>query len=140
MRDIKGFDDSFMKPEIEEGFFFEVTDIHGYLTVIPACLVGDDPDPYAFKDYMESTYPVHSSKRVKGFGARLSAPGYLDATEWNVFPTEEEAIAYLEETYGDFEEEETDNRCSDCSAMVINGVYCHEEGCPNKEWMPDSFQ
>lgn len=23
-------------------------------------------------------------------------------------------------------------RCSQCEAMVINGVGCHEHGCPNK--------
>lgn len=34
-----------------------------------------------------------------GFGARLSAPGYMDCTEWCAFDTEEEARAYLEETF-----------------------------------------
>lgn len=23
-------------------------------------------------------------------------------------------------------------RCSQCSAMVINGIACHERGCPNE--------
>jgi hypothetical protein len=23
------------------------------------------------------------------------------------------------------------NRCDQCEALVINGVYCHETGCPN---------
>jgi len=32
-----------------------------------------------------------------GFGAMLSAPGYLDSTNWNVFDTVEEALKYLEE-------------------------------------------
>ena len=34
-----------------------------------------------------------------GYGARLSAPGYLDCTDWCVFDTEQEAIDYLAETY-----------------------------------------
>ena len=34
-----------------------------------------------------------------GFGARLSASGYLDCTDWCVFDTEQEAIDYLAETY-----------------------------------------
>lgn len=38
-----------------------------------------------------------SWENIKGYGARLSAPGYLDATEWTVFDTEEEANAYLDE-------------------------------------------
>jgi len=42
-------------------------------------------------------------KNVKGFGARLSAPGYLDCTEWAVFETEEEANQYLDELTEDDE-------------------------------------
>ena len=36
-----------------------------------------------------------------GYGARLSAPGYMDCTDWCVFNTEQEAIDYLAETYLD---------------------------------------
>jgi hypothetical protein len=43
---------------------------------------------------------------VEGYGARCSAPGYLDATEWSVFPTAEEAQEYLDEYYPEEEEEE----------------------------------
>jgi hypothetical protein len=46
---------------------------------------------------------------VEGFGARLSAPGYLDCTEWTVFDTEDEARAYLDEYYP--EDEETGDPC-----------------------------
>lgn len=38
---------------------------------------------------------------VEGYGTRLSAPGYMDCTEWCVFDTVEEAEAYIKETYGD---------------------------------------
>lgn len=41
----------------------------------------------------------------EGYGARLSAPGFMDCTEWTVFKTEKEAEDYLEETYGDDEED-----------------------------------
>ena len=41
------------------------------------------------------------SKVLLGYGARLSAPGYLDCTDWTVFDTEQEAIDHLEETYLD---------------------------------------
>jgi hypothetical protein len=40
-----------------------------------------------------------------GYGARLSAPGYMDRTDWSVFDTEEEAQTYLEETYPEDEDE-----------------------------------
>jgi len=44
-------------------------------------------------------------ENIKGYGARLSAPGYLDCTEWTVFETAEEAKAYLDENYSDEEEQ-----------------------------------
>ena len=44
-----------------------------------------------------------------GFGARLSAPGYMDRTEWSVHDTEQEAEDYLEEMYPEEEDgEDTD--------------------------------
>lgn len=39
------------------------------------------------------------SKVIHGFGARLSAPGYMDCTDWCVFDTEKEARKYIEEMY-----------------------------------------
>ena|ERR1700726_456542 len=44
-----------------------------------------------------------SWENIKGYGARLSAPGYLDCTEWMVFDTREEAEQYLDEAYADDE-------------------------------------
>jgi|SRR5882672_1697890 len=51
---------------------------------------------------------VQSWTNIEGYGARLSAPGYLDCTEWTVFDTAEQAEKYLEETYGDDEEDSED--------------------------------
>lgn len=45
-------------------------------------------------------------KNVKGYGARLSAPGCLDCTEWAVFDTKQDAETYLEENYPEDEEED----------------------------------
>lgn len=45
-----------------------------------------------------------SWENIKGFGARLSAPGYLDCTEWTVFDTETEAREYLDSEYPDEDE------------------------------------
>jgi hypothetical protein len=42
---------------------------------------------------------------IKGYGARLSAPGYLDCTEWTVFDTKEDAEKYLEENYSEDEQD-----------------------------------
>lgn len=49
---------------------------------------------------------VESWETIVGFGARLSAPGYLDCTEWSVFDTEEEARQYLVEMYDADNEED----------------------------------
>jgi hypothetical protein len=57
--------------------------------------------------YTEGT-PL-SWENVKGFGARVSAPGYLDCTEWTVFDTEDEAREYLEEMYPEDDTDETEN-------------------------------
>ena len=49
-----------------------------------------------------------SVQLIEGYGARLSAPGYMDATAWTVFKTREEAEEFLREEY-DVEEEETED-------------------------------
>ena len=57
----------------------------------------------ALSDYCEGT--IQEWETIQGYGARLSAPGYLDCTEWSVFYTPEEAEQYLDEMYGDDEED-----------------------------------
>lgn len=57
------------------------------------------------QDYVEGSV-IHSWENIRGYGARLSAPGYLDCTEWNVFPTEQEAREYLDENYPEDDETE----------------------------------
>ncbi len=42
-----------------------------------------------------------SLKRKTGYGARLSAPGFLGRTDWIVFDSEKEARFYLEEHHGE---------------------------------------
>lgn len=46
---------------------------------------------------------------VRGHGARMSAPGYMDCTDWTVFDTVAEAESYLEEYYGEESESEQDS-------------------------------
>jgi viroplasmin and RNaseH domain-containing protein len=66
------------------------------------------------RDYVEDT--PESWENIKGYGARLSAPGYLDCTEWSVFDTAEEAKAYLDENYPEEEDEEDDEDEATCQA------------------------
>lgn len=51
---------------------------------------------------------IYSVEIVNGHGCRLSAPGYLDCTEWYVFDTEKQCIDYLDEYYPEDEETEED--------------------------------
>jgi hypothetical protein len=76
--------------------------------IVPTDLVSQEPaDSCAFEDYCEGQ--VQSWELIEGFGARMSAPGYMDCTEWSVFDTAEEAEKYLEEAYGDDEDESEDS-------------------------------
>lgn len=35
----------------------------------------------------------------------------------------------------------TTKRCDQCAALYINGIFCHETGCPNegKRWLEGSW-
>ena len=50
-------------------------------------------------DYTEvfSAEDIYDARIITGIGARMSAPGYLDCTDWSVFETVEEAREWLEE-------------------------------------------
>lgn len=65
----------------------------------------DEDEPVSrFEEYYEGE--IYDVSVIVGYGARLSAPGYMDCTEWSVFDTAEEAEKYLEETYGEEDEDE----------------------------------
>lgn len=63
------------------------------------------------------------SKVIEGFGARLSAPGYLDCTDWCVFISETEARKYIEERY---------DICSYCGTPDSEEGYTSCPECNNK--------
>lgn len=55
-----------------------------------------------YADYIPCTVDdVTEISQRTGYGARLSASGYMDCTDWCVFETEAEAIDYLIDTYAD---------------------------------------
>lgn len=89
---------SFMQPET---YFGEVQRINNTRE-------GDIVTPRGYEQYDDATaaeeYNVEPEDVVteSGWYARLSAPGYLDCTEWSgPFDTEEEAIEELKEMHGD---------------------------------------
>ena len=82
-----------------------------HVVAVPAYLAqgvelarADDPDVFELlaarvKDYVEGR-EILSLEVCKGYFARLSAPGYLDCTEWSCYKTLREARASLRE-YGE---------------------------------------
>lgn len=79
-------------------------DVAGDVVVAVKLGNGSRAEELALQFYEGST--IWTVELKEGFGARLSAPGYLDCTEWSVFDTAEEAEQYLQDTYGADEEEE----------------------------------
>ena len=105
-----------MLPEITDKQDWYCVDGNYGMEWIPVDVVGRvevDPSymgevPEFLKDYCANTQ-VWSIEIVSGYGARLSASGYLDCTEWGVFGTPTEAEEYLEETYPEVYELDEDD-------------------------------
>jgi hypothetical protein len=125
---------SFMQPEIIHDLFLIVETRDGD-TVIPAdaafsqkwtealfvphCAgmgaaryeAEDHPEEWpeweaCLRPYLETSAPIQSITARYAFGARLSAPGYMDCTEWSLYDSEEEAREGLADVYGDDQEGE----------------------------------
>lgn len=88
--------------------------------------LADDHDFACFEVKHESAEPLPA-----GWYYWYCASGCVPDSDPNgPFTTEEDALAEAQENAGDDEGTETD-RCDSCAALMINGVYCHETGCPN---------
>ncbi len=93
----------FMEPQIVFGRWVQVEGNIG-TEFIEADVVGEIepyqgpaiPTPDSLADYCENT-KVTEIKVIEGWGARFSAPGYLDRTDWCVFQSEEEAQEFLDQ-------------------------------------------
>jgi hypothetical protein len=83
--------------------------------------------PEELKDLGSIGEDINSIRRIEGYGARMSAPGYLDCTEWVVFDTEAKAEAYLEENYDVDEEDESESFTSSCLRQCVLPQDGHKE-------------
>ena len=97
---------SFMKPQIYRGDYFEVDTSTG-TEIVPADIVGGGRTASiaveALLNYLEGT-PDDADGLIeikRGWLARMSAPGYMDCTEWMAFETQWEALVYLVDHYMD---------------------------------------
>jgi len=100
-----------MEPQVEYGTWVVVDGPMG-TEVIPQDVCGEIPTsqdrcpiPDALRDYCENREAYSIGTRT-GWGARYSAPGYLDCTEWTLFDTEEEAKAYLQDDMDECEHDD----------------------------------
>lgn len=68
---------------------------------VPADLVGDSATADSLSMYLEGKpRPDAEPERVEGWFARLSAPGYMDCTEWSgPFDTEKEAREHIADMF-----------------------------------------
>lgn len=66
---------------------------------------GGDYDVMPYEDFVTLLNEHHCMKVYDephwGYGARMSAPGYLDCTDWSVFGSPHEAVMHLINEYGD---------------------------------------
>ena len=102
-----------MEPEITEKQTWYVVEGNCGTDFVPAdvCAVAD------IADYVESS-TIESVETMEGYGARLSASGYLDCTDWSVFDSIKEAAQYLIDTYYDFADDEmSDDEKSELKAL-----------------------
>jgi hypothetical protein len=79
----------FLEPEFYEGPWVEIDSVHGS--------VHWPDDGYSADEYRSfSDDPIAAVTRHRhGVLCRLSAPGYLDCTEWSAFKTRVEAEEFL---------------------------------------------
>ena len=92
-----------MERQVKEGLFI-VVDGPGGTDYIPADVLTAEYDTHTvpwhiLRDYCEEN-GFSDSREVRvsseyGFGARFSAPGYLDCSPWEVYETEREAVDSL---------------------------------------------
>jgi len=92
---------SFMEREVYHGSFRVYDTRSGGIVSVP------------LEDADDSYYPAdrlfNPPETVSGWFGRLSAPGYMDCTDWSgPFDTEAEADAYLVDTYGDDDDDEAE--------------------------------
>lgn len=102
---------AFMEPDIYHGEYYILeSSTHGTtflpLYVEPGAKTNADLAMYCEGPIDSPEEPVNIAS---GILARMSAPGYLDCTEWSPYASEDEALADLRENYGlEDEDDEAD--------------------------------
>jgi len=96
----KGIKMTFMERQIVFGHWWQVETADGSTEYVRADIL--DRSDVETGDFTNSD-PI-TIEKVKGWGCRLSAPGYLDRTDWMVFDDRLTAIDALTDAFGELEE------------------------------------
>jgi len=91
----------FMKPQITKRVpWYQVETANGTV-FIDEYFLNKDPKPADVIEFTEvfEVEDIHDIHLMLGYGARLSAPGYLDCTDWSVWDSFDDAVLHLEEMY-----------------------------------------
>lgn len=105
---------SFMRPEVTDKQSWAYVETNAGGDWVPASVLTASElaaakrgDFSPMLKYTEGTRLISSSsKMTTGYGVRLTAPGYMDATEWEVYPSKREALARALELARDYEGED----------------------------------
>ena len=114
----------FMEPQAEHMHAWHVDTMTGG-EIVPADLVGMLPTADGLQDYLDAPALTDDDGNLEmtletGWYARLSAPGYLDCTDWHgPEPTEEAALAALAEAL---------DACPTCFEQCWDGPNPCEQG------------
>jgi hypothetical protein len=97
---------AFMQKQIYFSGYFAIDTTHG-IQIVPDDVIGRTVSTHveAFANYIEGE-PLDDDEMIEhqtGWLGRMSAPGYMDCTEWSAYKTEQEANEHLEEMYGEDE-------------------------------------
>lgn len=101
---------SFMQREVYFGQYYSVETFAG-TCIIPIEVSGVVRSLDDLVDYCEGTIRSDEDNAdwdalKSGWLARMTAPGYMDCTDWSAHPTEEDAESYLADMYGDEDDED----------------------------------
>lgn len=101
---MQAFANSFMQPYVYHGLYFAIETSYG-TEIVPADVIGRTcgTAAEAFQNYVEGTIEDTDDcvECQEGWLARMSAEGYMDCTDWTAHASEQEAVDYLVDMYGD---------------------------------------
>ncbi len=121
---------SFMVPVVESEEYYSVDCNHGETHIVPVSASGIVQTAGELQQYVEGEIDDPDAEIVPqtGFICQMTAPGYLDQTDWSAFETEVEAWEYLLDEQGNWEDEHRENWefHAECRIVGLKGEHVHK--------------